>query len=63
MLAQAEGEPEFRDVGEGARPNSNSSLASQYFVPIDQWTKAVQLIIYEATWEFQRCLSGFLVGN
>lgn len=27
MLAQAEGEPEFRDVGEGESPNSNSGLA------------------------------------
>lgn len=63
MLAQAEGEPEFRDVGEGESPHSNSGLASQYFVPIDQWTKAVQPIIYEATWEFQGCVSGFLVSK
>lgn len=45
MLPQGHGGPKLRGLGEGRA--LNQSLADRSFVPIDQWDKTIQLLIYK----------------
>lgn len=51
---------QFRNLGQGGELN----LVKKYFVHIDQWGKAVQLIIFcSKNLEFGGSVSGFIQGS
>lgn len=51
----------FRGLEEEEK--SNQSVVHKYFLPIDQWERAVWLIIYEQEREFGGSVTGLIMGK